>query len=362
MTDQPNETPAILFREEGRAGFITLNRPEKLNALTHDMIKSLGPQYIKWGAPGRIYGIVLEAAPCGVFCSGGDVLAITEAAKADPVAAADYFRDEYQQDWILECFSKPHVALIDGLVMGGGVGISIYGTHRVAGENYSLAMPEVGIGIIPDVGTSYVLARLPGEMGVYLGLTGRSIKRADAYYLELVSHCVDAGDFNKVRHAMIEGDPIDPVLDDLHRAPGESELAGLQPVIDRLFAGSTVEDILANLDAEQGEHAAWAQETAATIRHNASLSLKITLRHIREARKFRSVKEALMVDFRIASRMIAEPDFHEGVRATLIDKDNVPQWQPQTLAEVSDAMVDAHFAPLTSEKELELTDHWTLIV
>jgi enoyl-CoA hydratase len=362
MTDQSNETPAILFREEGRAGFITLNRPEKLNALTHDMIKSLGPQYIKWGAPGRIYGIVLEAAPCSTFCSGGDVLAIAEAAKADPVAAAEYFRDEYQHDWTLECFSKPHVALIDGMVMGGGVGISIYGTHRVAGENYGLAMPEVGIGFFPDVGASFVLARLPGEMGVYLGLTGRSIGRADACYLELVSHCVDAADFDKVRHAMIEGDPIDPVLDDLHRDPGVSKLAELQPVIDRLFEGSTVEEILTNLDAEQGEHAAWAQETAATIRRSAPLSLKITLRHIREARKFRNVKEALMVDFRIASRMVGAPDLQEGVRAMLIDKDRAPQWQPRTLAEVSDAMVDAYFAPLISENELELTDHWTLVV
>ncbi|MEJ2118007.1 MAG: enoyl-CoA hydratase/isomerase family protein, partial [Alphaproteobacteria bacterium] len=266
MTDQPNETPAILFREEGRAGLITLNRQQALNALTRDMIQNLETHYIKWGSPGRIYGIVLEAAPGRAFCAGGDIRESAEVAKTDPAAAMPFFRDEYQHNWSLECFSKPNVALIDGLVMGGGVGISIFGTHRVAGENYSFAMPEVGIGFFTDVGASYVLARLPGEMGVFLGLTGRSIGRADGCYLGLVTHCVDANEFDTIRAAMIEGDPIDPVLDNLHRDPGESELAHLQPVVDRLFANPTVEEILANLDAEQGEHAAWAQETAAAIR------------------------------------------------------------------------------------------------
>lgn len=361
MNDQATVKSDILFREEGRAGFITLNRPEVLNALSHEMLLAMEPQYIKWASAARVYGVILEAAPGRAFCCGGDVRAAAAIAKSDPAEAMAYFRDEYQQNWSLERFTKPNVALIDGVVMGGGVGISVYGTHRVAGENYSFAMPETAIGFIPDIGGGYFLGRLPGEMGIYLALTGRTIGRADAFYLGLVTHCVPAADFDKVRHAMIESDPIDPALDALHRDPGEGELPCLQPAVDRIFNAATVEEILSRLDAETGSYADWARETAATIRGNAPLSLKVALRQIREARRLPTLKEALAVDYRLVSRFAAAPDFQEGVRATLIDKDRTPKWQPQTLAEVTDAAVDACFAPL-GEGELQLVDRWKLVV
>lgn len=361
MNDQSAPAAEVLTREEGRAGFMTLNRPAVLNALTPGMVRTMEACYVKWAAAPRIYGVVVEAAPGRAFCGGGDIRAVSEGAKTDPKSVLGFFRDEYQLNWSLECFTKPNVALIDGICMGGGVGISIFGTHRVAGENFRFAMPETGIGFFPDIGGGFFLSRFAGETGIYLGLTGRSIGRADACYLGISTHCIDAKHFPQIRAAMIESDPIDPVLDALHRDPGESELAALQDAVDRIFSAPTVEEILSRLDAETGVHADWARETAATIRRNAPFSLKVTLRQIREARALPRLKEALIADFRLSSRLLGAPDFHEGVRAALIDKDRAPKWQPQTLAEVTDAMVDGCFAPLGEGEELQLIDRWTLV-
>jgi enoyl-CoA hydratase len=251
------------------------------------------------------------------------------------------------------------VALIDGPVMGGGVGISIYGTHRVAGERFRFAMPEVTIGLFPDIGGGWFMSRFPGETGTYLALTGRSVGRADGFYLGIASHCAPAADFDKIRHAMIESDPIDPVVAALHQDPGEGEIAPLRDAIDRIFAAETMEDILARLDAETGTHQDWARGTAALIRQNAPLSLKVTLRQLRMARGNALLKDALATDFRLATRMVAAPDFREGVRAAIIDKDRNPRWQPASLADVTDEMVASFFAPL--EQELSLIDHWRLL-
>jgi enoyl-CoA hydratase len=361
MNDQSSApTPDVIFREEGRAAFITLNRQQALNALTHDMISNMNRQYLRWASAPRVYGVVLEAAPGRAFCVGGDIRALIDGAGSDLDAVLNFFRDEYQHNWTLECFTKPNVALIDGPVMGGGVGISIFGTHRVAGENFRFAMPETTIGFFPDVGGGWFMSRFPGETGLYLGLTGRSVGREDGFYLGVASHCVAAADFDKIRHAMVESDPIDPFLDDLHRHPGDSEIERLRPVIDKVFSADTVEEILSRLDAETGAHAEWARETAGAIRRNAPLSLKVTLRQLRLARQAAALKEALVTDFRLAARLVAAPDFREGVRAAVIDKDRNPKWQPATLADVTDDIVEACFAPLGTA-ELTLKDHWKLI-
>jgi len=249
---------------------------------------------------------------------------------------------------------------IEHLDMGGGLGISLYGTHRIAGANLLAAMPETGIGLFPDIGAGFFLPRFPGETGLYLGLTGRSFGRADAFYLGITTHCIDAGEYDTIRDAMIEGDPIDAVLDGLHRHPGDGEIAALRPAIDRIFAAESVDAILSRLDAETGSHAEWAGETAAIIRQRAPLSLKVTFRHIREGRKAASLKEALKTEFRLTSRLLTRPDLREGVRAALIDKDRSPKWRPASLAEVTDDMVAACFAPLGAD-ELELRDRWTLV-
>ena len=362
MNDQSNPPMLdVMFREEGRAGFITLNRGRALNALTHDMITQMNRRYLKWATAPRIYGVVLEAAPGSrAFCVGGDIRAVTADIESNLGEALTFFRDEYQHNWTLQCFTKPNVALIDGAVMGGGVGISIFGTHRVAGEGFRFAMPETSIGFFPDIGGGWFLSRMPGETGTYLALTGRTVGREDGYYLGIASHCVPSADFDKIRHAMIESDPIDPVLDGLHRDPGEAPLARHRDVIDRVFDAETVEDILARLDGETGAHAEWARETAATIRANAPFSLKVALRQLRMARAAPTLKDALVIDFRLARRLVPAHDFREGVRAVLIDKDRSPKWQPASLAEVSEDSVAAALAPL-GEEELRLTDHWTLI-
>lgn len=360
MSEISTNADLVLVREEGRAGFITLNNPKMLNALTHDMFKPLHAAYIKWASTPRLYGVVLDAIPGRAFCCGGDIRSIAQMIKTNLAGSEQFFRDEYQHNWALECFTKPNVSLIDGIVMGGGVGISIYGTHRIAGENFLFAMPETKIGFFTDIGGAYFLPRLPGEIGMYLALTGASIGRADAYYTRIATHCIDSSQFDVIRNAMIEGDPIDPVLDRLHREPGEAELEKLQPVIDRIFSADSVDAILSRLDAENGTHVAWAAETAAGLRERCPLSLKVTYRALREGRKMESLKEDLQMEFRVTSRFLRGKTLVEGVRAMLIDKDNKPVWHPADLSEVTDEMVDAYFVPL-GDQELELKDYWTLV-
>ncbi|MGB0084600.1 MAG: enoyl-CoA hydratase/isomerase family protein [Rhodomicrobiaceae bacterium] len=360
MSEPSTSADDLIVREEGRAGFLTLNRPKALNALTREMINTLEERYLKWASTARIYGIVLDAVPGRAFCGGGDIRAAAAAIDTDFDAVTQFFRDEYQHNWTLDRFTKPNVSLVNGIVMGGGIGISMFGTHRIAGENLQFAMPETGIGLFPDIGGGYFLSRFPGETGLYLGLTGHSIGPSDAYHLGFATHCIDAADFDTIRHAMIEGDPIDPVLAALHRDPGEGELAALRPAIDRIFSADSVEAILARLENEAGAHAVWAKETAAILRQRAPLSLKVAFRQIREGRHRASLKDELQVEFRIVCRLMKRADLREGVRALLIDRDRSPKWQPATLEEVTDAMVDACFAPL-GEKEIDLKDRWTLI-
>lgn len=359
MTDPSHPTTELLIREQGRAGLLTLNRPKALNALTHGMINAMEAHYLKWAATPKIYGVVLDAVPGRAFCGGGDLVSLTHDASKNSDMTRGFFRDEYQHNWTLESFTKPNVSLIDGIVMGGGLGISLYGTHRIAGANLLAAMPETGIGLFPDIGGGFFLPRFPGETGLYLGLTGQSFGRADAFYLGIATHCIDAGQYDTIRNAMIEGDPIDAVLDGLHRHPGESAIAALRPAIDRIFAAESVEAILSRLDAETGPDAKWAAETAATIRRRAPLSLKVTFRQLREGRAAGSLKDELKTEFRLTSRLLARPDIREGVRAALIDKDRSPKWRPALLEEVTDEMVAACFAPL--EDELELVDRWKLV-
>ena len=341
MSDSVSSTPDILFREEGRCGFVTLDRSHVLNALTHDMVKAMAAQYEKWIKVPRIYGVIVEAVPGRAFCSGADLRALN---LDDAEQTLPFFKDEYHLNGLLETFTKPNVALIDGIIMGGGAGISLYGTHRVAGENFLFAMPEVAIGFFPDICGGFFLSRFRGQMGLYLALTGRTIDRADAYYLDIVTHCISASDFDAIRNAMKESDPIDDILEALHRNPDESPLEDLQKTVDNIFAEPTVEAILARLDAQTGPHTDWARETANLIRRNAPLSLKVTLKHLRDAQKLTSLKEVLEVDYRLVSAFLSQPSFREGIRAALIDKDRAPKWTPGTLAEVTNAMIENLFA------------------
>lgn len=359
MRDDDNSHQPVLVEHQGRAALVTLNRPEALNALNLDMIRALETCLHTCAKTPKIYGLLLEAKG-RAFCAGGDLRAFYAFRQHGQEAAAlDYYREEYQHCWTLQSFIKPHVALINGAVMGGGAGISLYGTHRVAGENFTLAMPETGIGFFPDIGASYFLPRLPGKTGLYLGLTGAAIGPADAYHLRLASHCVRARDFGLIRDALIACDPIDQVLDALHTDPREGPVLRMQDVINRCFEAGSVEEILARLDAQSGAAAEWARQTAARLRACSPLGLKATFHLLECAARPESLKQALMLEFRLAARMLQAGDFYEGIRAAVVDKDKAPRWGAR-LEEIGQARVEALFEPL-SGGELGLNDYWTLV-
>jgi enoyl-CoA hydratase len=255
--------------------------------------------------------------------------------------------EEYSLNWLHECFSKPTISLIDGAVMGSGVGISLYGTHRVAGPRYRFAMPEVAIGLFPDVGTAHALAQMPGEIGMYLALTGRSIGPADAYALGLLTHCIPVEQYEEIKHALIDTWPVDPLLDARHVDPGPGELVPFAETIGLCFGAATVEDVIERLSEIDGPQREWAEAVIADMNAASPLSLKVTHRHLREA-KTRDLRQTLQIDYRLACRFLDGHDFYEGVRAALIDKDRKPSWQPARLEDVSAAMVEDYFAPLNS--------------
>lgn len=338
----------ILIGLQGAAAVVALNRPQARNALTTAMRARMAEAFPRWARDPQVYAVLIESTTEGVFCAGGDVREMVAWGRTRMADARRSLAEEYALNWLLDCFSKPTVSLIDGVVMGSGVGISLYGTHRVAGERYRFAMPETRIGLFPDDGVSWALARLPRAIGMYLALTGRAIGRADAYRFGLATHCVPAACFPEIKAAVAAADPVDPVLDQRHEDPGPSELAPLEEVIERCFSAETVEEVVARLQAERGAEAKWAEDVLRDLAQCAPASLKVTLRHVRLARE-RDLRATLIQDYRLARRFMDNPDFYEGVRANLIDRDRAPKWQPARIEDVTDAMVDAYFAGLGPE-------------
>lgn len=342
----------VVLGQDNAAGLVTLDRPEALNALDTAMRAAMAAAFPPWARDPQIYAVVISSANDRAFCAGGDVREMAEWGRTRRADAIASLAAEYALNWQLECFMKPTVSLIDGVVVGSGVGISLYGTHRVAGERYRFAMPETGIGLFPDVGVAWAFARLPDEIGMYLGLTGRSLGRADAYRLGLATHCVPAARFEEIRAGLADADPVDDLLDARHEDPGPGALEPWRKVIARCFAADSVEDILARLEAETGTAGAWARDVIGELATRSPTSLKITHRHIRTARTL-DLRATLAQDFRLGCRCLEGHDFYEGVRAQLIDRDRAPKWQPSTLAEVGDATVDGYFASLGAA-EIEL--------
>jgi enoyl-CoA hydratase/carnithine racemase len=342
----------IIIGSDRAAAFVTLNRPQALNALTTAMRAAMARAIPGWARDPEIYAVVISSASERAFCAGGDVREITDWGKNRKEDAVKSLAEEYALNWQLECFFKPTVSLIDGVAMGSGVGISLYGTHRVAGERYRFAMPETGIGLFPDDGVSWAFAHMPDAIGMYLALTGRPIGRADAYRLGLATHCISARRFGEIRAGLADADTVDPLLDDRHEDPGPGELDALRPAIARCFADDTVEGIVDRLQSERGAAAAWAQGVVENLAARSPTSLKITHRHVQLARNL-DLRATLIQDFRLACRCLEGEDFYEGVRSVLIDRDGSPRWRPARLQDVSDRMVEAYFAPLGA-KELEL--------
>jgi enoyl-CoA hydratase len=344
----------VVFERRGAAGLILLNRPQALNAVTHGMVHALAAKLDEWARDPAVTRVVIRGAGERAFSAGGDIRALYELGRAGRQAEAlPFWRDEYTLNAFIKHYPKPYVALIDGIVMGGGVGVSIHGSHRVAGEKFKFAMPEVGIGFFPDVGATWLLPRMPSETGTYSALTGERLGTADAVATGIATHHVPSARFPDLLDALCGNAAVDALLGAFAQSPGESPLIHRSATIDRLFVGSRVEDILGRLDreAEGGADASWGRATAATIRTKSPTSLKIALAQMRRGKTW-SFTNCMKAEFRIVSRLVYGHDFYEGIRAVIIDKDNAPRWRPTTLDGVREAEVERHFAPLVQELEL----------
>ncbi len=343
--------PEILFDRRGAAGLVILNRPQALNAVTHGMVRALRARLDDWRHDGAVTRVVVIANGARAFSAGGDLRRLYDLGRSGRYEEAlDFWRDEYALNATIKRYPKPYVALIDGIVMGGGVGISIHGSHRVAGDRFQFAMPEVGIGFFPDVGATWFLPRLPGETGTFCALTAERLGAADAVDAGVATHRVASSRFDDLLDGLCGTVSVDAMLA-AFAAPSGTVPTGAGPVtkmrgaIDRHFAGDTVEDILLALDADSGEG---ARAMAATMRTKAPLSLKIALAQVRRGRNW-EFDACMRAEFRIVSRVVRGKDFYEGVRAVIVDKDNAPRWSPATLAQVGTADVEGHFAPLARE-------------
>jgi enoyl-CoA hydratase len=354
------DTGEILLGRKGGLAILTINRPQALNALTLDNYRRFDPALRDWAADPSVHAVVVCGAGDRAFCAGGDVRAVYEAGRGisgAPDLPAVFFREEYELIRRIHHFPKPYIAIIDGITMGGGAGISVNGAYRIATERTLLAMPETGIGLFPDVGATRFLNRCPGHAGRYLGLTGARVNAADALYCGLATHAVKR---DSVEALLDELSPENTLLEDCLRRfavdPRPAPLAVLQPAIDRCFAGDSVEAILDALAAESadgGADAEWAEETRAGLLTKSPTSLKVTLRQLTLGRDC-DLDAALALEYRLTQHVMAGHDFYEGVRAMLIDRDRKPQWRPATLAEVTDSMVDAYFAPI-GDRELRFS-------
>lgn len=340
---------AILFERRGAAGVVTLNRPKALNAVSHAMVLAFHAQLNAWADDPAVTRVVITAAGERAFSAGGDIRALYDRGKAGRADdALQFWRDEYPLNAAIKNFRKPYIALIDGIVMGGGVGVSVHGSHRVAGDRFSFAMPEVGIGFFPDVGATWFLPRMPGEIGTYCALTGERFGIADGVGAGIATHRVPSSRFPALIEGLAGTVSVDAVLSAFAEPAGQGPIMARRAVIDRLFAGDRVEAILEALDGEAsstGSDAEWAGKTAALMRTKSPMSLKLALAQVRRGKDW-DFETCMRAEFRIVSRIIHGHDFYEGVRAVIVDKDNNPRWQPATLAAVSEAEIERHFAPL----------------
>ncbi len=344
-------TDHVLFERRGRLGIATLNRPKALNALSHDMVRSLDRQLAEWETDRDVAAVLVRGAGDRAFCAGGDIRAFYDLRDGGAAElSVVFYRDEYRLNRRIFRYPKPYIALVDGVTMGGGVGVSVHGTHWVATERTLFAMPETGIGFFPDVGGGYFLPRLPGSIGMYLALTGARLKAPDSLYAGIANHIVPSERVDDLTETLAgAAGRVDAILSGFAQDPGAPPLAAHRDVIDRCFAAESVPAILAALDAESGE---WAAKTAATIRGVSPTSLKVAFRQIHAGAGL-SFEDNMKMEYRLSLRFNAGHDYFEGIRAAIVDKDRSPKWQPASLDAVADTDIDAYFAPVPEELTFE---------
>ena len=344
-------TDDILLKVEGHAGFISLNRPSALHALTLPMVHAMTQALLAWRDDPAVKCVVIDHADGRGFCAGGDIAFLRNSAMNDGgVSGLKFFHDEYQLNHLLITYPKPVVAFMDGITMGGGVGISQPARFRVATENTKFAMPETGIGLFPDVGGGWYLSRLEGRVGQFLALTGARIAGAGCLALGLATHYLTSNLLAeaKSRIATEDVERIDGILGTLSVTPPDSKIVETIVQINRHFASDRLEDIFASLEGDESD---WAMKELATLRSKSPQTCKVALRQLAESSKLTDFTDNMAMEYRIASRVLVRPDFAEGVRAVIVDKDNSPKWDPATAEGVTDALIDAIFAPLPAQQE-----------
>ncbi|WP_306338226.1 enoyl-CoA hydratase/isomerase family protein [Streptomyces sp. KL118A] len=332
----------VLLRREGRAGHIVLNRPRAINALNHPMVRIMADALDAWERDDSVATVVLTGAGERGLCAGGDIRSIHDDVRAGRVAAsAAFWHDEYLLNARIARFPKPYVAVMDGIVMGGGVGVSAHGSVRVVTERSRVAMPETGIGFVPDVGGTYLLTRTPGELGTHLALTGTPVGAGDALLCGLADHFVPSERLPEFTGALAGTDAADAVREFAGEAPA-GELAAHREWIDRCYAADSVEEIVDRLHASGDRH---AKEAAETILAKSPTSLKVTLAALRRARALPTLEAVLEQEYRVSCAALASPDLPEGIRAQVVDKDRRPRWSPSELSGVTEAEVARFFEP-----------------
>ncbi len=339
----------VLTRVEFGVGRITLNRPKALHALNRAMCETMIAALLAWRDEPAVQSVLIDHAGERGFCAGGDIRMIAESGAGDASEAKAFFKVEYRLNHLMFDYPKPITAIVDGIVMGGGVGISEPADIRVATERTTYAMPETGIGLFPDVGGGWFLPRLPGQTGVWLALTGARLKAADTVALGIHTHFVPSHRVEALKTGLLSH-PAEPksVVDTLASDPGPAPTAPHRAAIDRLFGFDTVEAIFEALEADGSD---WALAQLAILTTKSPQSMKVSLRQIRTGATLTSFADNMAMEYRLGGRVVRTHDFQEGVRAVIVDKDNAPKWSPADLAGVSDADLDALFAPLLAGKE-----------
>jgi enoyl-CoA hydratase len=344
--------PEITCEKAGRCGLITLNRPKALNALTLNMVREMAGALDRWERDPVVTRVIVTGAGGKAFCAGGDIRILYDLGKAGRHAEQlSFWREEYCLNRRIKLYPKPYVALADGIVMGGGAGISLHGSHVIAGEHFTFAMPETGIGFFPDVGATFFLPRLSGNAGVYLALTGAGMTCGDALTFGVACAHVPSARHAALVQRLIGGEDIAATIAAESALPPASTLHPQRQSIERCFSGATLPAILADVDDAGHAGLDFARSAAHAIRSKSPSSLAIALRQMQIGAKL-DIGEALRTEFRIVSRIARGHDFYEGVRAVIIDKDNRPLWNPAGIESIEPAGIEAYFAPLP-EGELD---------
>jgi enoyl-CoA hydratase len=346
VTDGSDE---VLSRVEDGVGFVTLNRPKAINSLNQGMVNELSAVLAGWEQDAAVRVVVLSGAGDRGLCAGGDVVAIYHSARADGVAALRFWHDEYLLNAQIGRFAKPYVSLMDGIVMGGGVGVGSHANTRVVTDTTKMAMPEVGIGFIPDVGGTYLLSRASGSLGLHVALTGSPFSGADAIALGFADHYVPHDKLDQFSGAIV-GEGLERALAEHAVEPPPSDLVTQREWIDDCYVGDTVFDIVAAL---RGHDAGPANDAANLIATRSPIALSVTLASVRRAGKLSTLEDVLTQEYRVSCASLRSHDLVEGIRAQLVDKDRNPSWSPTSLAEVSAADVDAYFTPAEPDLTFE---------